>query len=134
MASLQEQREMWLDVICSLVAEGQTIRQIAKEIGVSAGRVIAIATSTPAAVEQYSRARDAAGDIFEADIHAAAEACTPETAAADRIRIDALKWIAARRAPKRYGDRVKQEISGPEGQPLEVGGAVLEALARKHSK
>jgi hypothetical protein len=29
---------------------------------------------------------------------------TPETANADRVRIDALKWIAAKLHPKVYGD------------------------------
>jgi hypothetical protein len=28
------------------------------------------------------------------------------------VKIDALKWVAARRAPKRYGDKVQTEHSG----------------------
>lgn len=107
-------------VICEAVAEGQTIRQIAATLQCSPGRVIQIISEGgDAAAKHYARARDAAADIFEADIYTAAEACTPESAASDRVKIDALKWIAARRAPKRYSEKLMQEVSGPEGGPIQ---------------
>lgn len=115
MASLDEQRDMWLETICSLVAEGETLKDIAKTLGISAGRLVTIVGSTEEAKMHYARARDAAADLFEADVHKAAMAVTNETAAADRVRIDALKWIAARRAPKRYGDRVQQDHTSSDG-------------------
>lgn len=103
-------------VICEAVAEGQTIRQIAATLQCSPGRVLQIINEGgEEAAKQYTRARDLAADLFEADIYTAAEACTPETAAADRVKIDALKWIAARRAPKRYSEKLLQEHSGPDG-------------------
>jgi hypothetical protein len=36
-----------------------------------------------------------------------------------RVELDARKWFAARFLPKRYGDRVSREISGPNGGPIE---------------
>lgn len=107
-------------VICEQVAEGQTIRQIAASLECSAGHVLRIINEGgEEAAKQYARARDLAADLFEADIYTAAEACTPESAPADRVRIDALKWIAARRAPKRYSERLLQEVSGPDGGPVQ---------------
>ena len=122
------------EFICSSVAEGQTLRQIAAVMGTTAGNVFKIATANEAGRKRYTSARDAASDLFEADILEAVANVTAESAAADRIKIDALKWIAARRAPKRYGDRVLQEHVSPDGSmsPKDVSGAVLEALARKH--
>ena len=122
-------------VICEQVAEGKTIRQIAASLDCSAGRVLQIITEGgEEAAKQYARARDLAADLFEADIYTAAEACTPETAQADRVRIDALKWIAARRAPKRYSERLVQEVSGPDGGPiksvLDVSGLPTEVLSQ----
>lgn len=106
-------------VICEQVAEGQTIRQIAAHLGCSPGRVLQIINEGgEEAAKQYARARDLAADLFEADIYMAAEACTPESAPADRVKIDALKWIAARRAPKRYSEKLLQEVSGPDGGPV----------------
>ena len=61
-----------------------------------------------------------AADLFEADILAAAYGVSPDSAPADRVKIDALKWIAGRRAPKRYGERVQQEITGADGGPLAI--------------
>ena len=114
-----------LETICLLVAEGQTIRQVAAALQCSPGHVIQIVNrSGDEGQKQYARARDAAADLFEADIYTAAEACTPESAPADRVKIDALKWIAARRAPKRYGDRVMQEIANPEGQVFKTESTV----------
>lgn len=102
-------------VICEMVAEGKTVRQIAAHFGVSPGSVIAWATATPEMTEQYARAREAAADMFECEIIEAALSVVPETAAADRVKIDAMKWVAARRAPKKYGDKIQQEHSNPDG-------------------
>lgn len=113
--------------LCGLVAEGKTIRQIAEQYGVSAGSIIAWLTDTPERTEQYARARDAAADLFEADIIEAAMAVSPESAPADRVKIDALKWVAARRAPKRYSERLQQQVDltssdgsmSPKGRTLD---------------
>lgn len=107
-------------VICEAVAEGQTIRQIATSLGCSAGRVLQLINEGgDEAAKQYARARDIAADLLECDIYTAAEACTPESASADKVKIDALKWIAARRAPKRYSEKLLQELSGPDGGPVQ---------------
>jgi hypothetical protein len=37
-----------------------------------------------------------------------------------RLEIDTLKWQAGKEAPKRYGDRISQEISGPGGAPIDT--------------
>ncbi len=38
-----------------------------------------------------------------------------------KLRCDQRKWWAARLAPKKYGDKVTQEISGPDGGPIITG-------------
>lgn len=35
-----------------------------------------------------------------------------------RLRVDARKWAASKLAPKKYGDKVQQEHTGPEGGPV----------------
>lgn len=122
--------------LCCLVADGKTIRQIATQYGVSAGSIIAWLTDTPERTEQYARARDAAADLFESEIIEVAMAVSPESAPSDRVKIDALKWVAARRAPKRYSERLQQQIdhtsSDGSMSPAASQDAVLAALARKH--
>ena len=38
---------------------------------------------------------------------------------AEKLRIDTRKWFAAKLCPKQFGEKVSQEISGPDGGPLE---------------
>jgi hypothetical protein len=35
-----------------------------------------------------------------------------------RLRIDARKWLASKLAPKKYGDKLAAEVSGPDGGPV----------------
>lgn len=37
-----------------------------------------------------------------------------------RLQVDTRKWLLAKMAPKRYGDKVQQEITGPEGGPVKA--------------
>lgn len=129
---LTEQQEF----ICDSVAEGLTIREIAFALGLSSGSVIRIATATPESTERYARARDAAADLLEASIMEIASQSTAATAKADRVKLAALQWLAGRRAPKRYGERVQQDHTSSDGSmtPKGVGDGVLEALARKHAE
>lgn len=99
-----------VDSLCEQVAEGKTLRQISASMKLSVGMLLKM-VATPPYSEQYARARESAADLFEADIITAAMAVTPETAAADRVQIEALKWVAGRRAPKKYGDRIQQDVT-----------------------
>lgn len=117
MATISQYNPETVERICKLVAQGRTLRQIEVEVGVCMGTMLNWVTR-PEHVEQYARAREAASDIFETDIIEAAMCASPETAAADRVKIDALKWVAARRSPKKYGDKQfieqKVDVSLPE--------------------
>lgn len=99
-----------VDSLCEQVAEGKTLRQISASMKLSVGMLLKM-VAVPPYSEQYARARESAADLFEADIITAAMAVTPETAAADRVQIEALKWVAGRRAPKKYGDRIQQDVT-----------------------
>jgi hypothetical protein len=37
-----------------------------------------------------------------------------------RLRVDTRKWAASKLKPKKYGDKVVSEISGPGGRPIET--------------
>lgn len=116
--SNEEVREL-MPELCALVAEGKTVRQVAKHFGVSAGTILRWVGIDEKHTEQYTRAREAASDLFENDIIEAAMSVIPETAAADRVKIDALKWVAARRSPKKYGDRITQDHTSTDGSMVQ---------------
>ena len=37
-----------------------------------------------------------------------------------KVQIDTRKWLLAKLNPKKYGDKVQQEVSGPEGGPIQA--------------
>lgn len=103
--------------ICERVANGETLQVIADFYDVSIGTILNWVTKKDNA-DNYARAREAASDLFESKIIERIQTVTSESAAADRVAIDALKWIAARRSPKKYGDKVTQEVTGADGKPI----------------
>lgn len=36
-----------------------------------------------------------------------------------RLRVDSRKWLMSKLAPKKYGERVTQEMTGKDGGPIE---------------
>jgi hypothetical protein len=61
-------------------------------------------------LQRYARAREAAADLLADQVVDVSreQARDPQCR---RVEIDALKWYAAKLAPKVYGDRIQQDIS-----------------------
>jgi hypothetical protein len=71
--------------------------------------------------ERYSCARELGADVIaETAMSDAIAPMRPEDVQKARLAFDARRWFVGRLAPKKYGDRVHQEVSGPGGTPLEV--------------
>jgi hypothetical protein len=65
-----------------------------------------------------ARARQLQADLMDDKIADLIESVTPESAPADRVKLAALQWRAAKLAPKKYGDRQIQEQVGDGGGPV----------------
>lgn len=37
-----------------------------------------------------------------------------------RLRVDTRKWVLSKMLPRVYGDKIQQEVSGPDGGPVEM--------------
>ena len=59
-----------------------------------------------------ARARAYQADLMDDMILDCARECTAETAAADRVRISAYQWRAAKLMPKVYGEKVQHTGAG----------------------
>ncbi len=117
------------DAICARMAEGETLRQICRDEGMPEQRtVFRWLEASEAFRQQYARAREALMDTFADEIIDIAEdgrndweerenhrtgetyiALNHEAVARSAQRIDARKWLMAKCAPKKYGD--KQQIN-----------------------
>lgn len=69
---------------------------------------------------QYARAREDQADHYAEQVVDIADAATIKGEKVARLRVDARKWAAGKLAPKKYGDRVTAEVSGPDGGPIET--------------
>jgi len=71
---------------------------------------------------KYARACDERADHRAEMIDDIAERCLsgevdPQAA---RVAIDAHKWTASKLKPKKYGEKIQQEVSGPDGKPVSI--------------
>ena len=118
-----------IDTICTEIADCVTLRDIAAKYGVSLAVLSGWLTAHP---EQYARARDAQADKMAEEILQIADDGLNDTyldddgkrrtdqdvIARSRLRVDARKWLASKMAPKRYGDKMQNEVTGKDGAPL----------------
>jgi transposase len=133
--------------ICALIAEGLSLRQIAAREGMPDKTTIlrwlsaTNADGTPRHPDfrtQYARAREMQADHFVDEILEIADdgsndwierelkngnvvtVVDHEHVGRSKLRVDARKWLMAKLAPKKYGDRVSAELSGPDGGPIQT--------------
>lgn len=117
------------DEICRRLENGESLNAICKTTGMPlASTVRRWATDDLCGfASKYARARDIGLEHHIDGLLALAddEAIPPESR---RIRVDTRKWIAAKLAPKRYGDRIQHEHTGGVIAGTIVIGAATAAL------
>jgi len=107
------------DLICELIAEGKTLVHIcALEEFPHYSTVCRWLDAHEYFRDKYAHARRVQADFFADETIVIADT-EPDPQVA-RIRIDARKWHASKTAPKKYGDRISQEITGKDGGPVET--------------
>lgn len=117
------------DAICLRLTEGESLRGICADEGMpAASTVFKWLSERKEFSEQYARAREAQADHLAEEILQIADDGTNDTYQTDngaavnhdviarsRLRVDARKWLAAKMAPKKYGE--KMAIGGADDLP-----------------
>jgi hypothetical protein len=111
------------ETILSRLAAGESLRKICEPDEMpAASTVCGWAASNPAFSEQYARARDIQSEILVEECRdladKAAEAPTTEKVQAAKLQIEQRRWQAGKQQPKKYGDKLLSEHSGPNGGPI----------------
>ena len=118
--------------ICALLAEGYTLRQIARELSFrSASAIVNWANEDAGFRERYARAMDLrcermAEEILEISDDGSNDwmeregLIVPdhENVQRSRLRVDSRKWLLGKMMPRKFGDKVTQEIAGDASAPL----------------
>ena len=109
------------DEICDKLTDGLSLRQICDQAGMPDRRtVIRWQASNEGFATKCARAREEQADFMDDLILDVANRCTPETAQADRVKISAYQWRASKLKPKKYGEKVQTELTGPDGGPVQI--------------
>jgi hypothetical protein len=134
------------DTICKRIAEGESLVRICADDSMPSRETVYTwietnpGNTTPSFLDNYTRARELQADTFFERISEIANdgakdwvmskfgpMCDQEHVNRSRLRVDTLKWQASKLAPKKYGDRVTQEVTGKDGGPVEfVTKSILE--------
>ena len=109
------------DLICERMINGEHIVQICNDESMP-GRttVYRWMAENPEFGTRIARAREGLADHVAWQILDMASKSTNETANADRVKLAAWQWHAARLAPKKYSEKVMAEISGPDGGAIKT--------------
>ena len=123
------------DEICRRLSEGESLRAICRDDAMPEESTVRnwVVTDHEGFFAQYARAREAQADYWGDEIIEIAddgsndymatehgEKLDSEHVQRSRLRVDTRKWLMARMAPKKYGDKVAMEHSGAGGGPLTV--------------
>lgn len=123
------------DEICEEIAEGKSLRFICQSDDMpNRSNVFRWLADREELRDQYARAREAAADYYADEIIEIADdgsrdyslgengdtIVDHDVIARARLRVDARKWKASKLAPKKYGDKISQEHTGPDGAALTI--------------
>lgn len=142
--------EVIVTQICLLISEGNSLRSISKKSGMpDVSTVFDWLAKYPEFAKRYARAREEQADFLAEEILEIAdetsrdyietedgrEIFNSEHVQRSRLRVDSRKWFAAHVAPKKWGEKIAQEISGPNGGPIQTEevSAAREQLSRRIS-
>jgi hypothetical protein len=123
-----EQREAIAQaVIDGMAVEGLSCFKSCEAVGVPIGTFIGWIGVDPALAESYARARETLIERMAAETLEIADAPVGSTehgttdsgaVQKQRLQIDTRKWMLAKLAPKRYGDKIT--LAGDEANPLKI--------------
>lgn len=126
------------DTICAELALGKSMRTVLKEDSMPAmSSVFKWLRENPEFSEQYARAKEESSDalveemlyiadeeptIAEQDKEGNIVATKMDSAgiARNRLRVDTRKWIASKLKPKKYGETTRTEITGKDGDKIQM--------------
>lgn len=133
----QESREAIFDYIVEEIVEGRPVRQILKDPeAVNASTFFRWLSENKDWQERYARALEVRADymydqIYEAAMqkemddettvdHNGIKVVTKDSVQRSRLKVDALKWLAAKMAPEKYGDKIDITSKGKRIAPTEA--------------
>lgn len=107
------------DEICERLIGGESLRRICLDDHLPDARTVhRWLVVNEAFRQQYAHAKEIQADTKFEEAWEIASSATPEDVQVARLKVDTIKWQTGKLAPKKYGDKIQQEVSGPDGGPV----------------
>ncbi len=108
--------------ILARLETGESLRSICRTEGFpTEGTVRHWALVDEVFFTQYTRARDLGLDAMADEVQEIASgSLDKDDVPRARLEFDAKRWYLSKLAPKRYGDRLQQEVTGAGGEALKI--------------
>jgi transposase-like protein len=100
------------DQICEQLADGKSVRRIARELGIERATIRRWRDNNESFRSQYARAREEGMDALGDEIVELAELADNDNYNPRRLEIDTKKWVMSKIARKTFGDKSEVEHSG----------------------
>ncbi len=112
--------------ICGRLAEGQSLRAVCRDPAMpDKATILRWVVANEEFRKLYMVSCEIGMDALCDDaLYDATAPMRPEDVQVERLKLDARKWYASKVAPKRWGDRIATEVSGPEGGPVQIAPAM----------
>lgn len=119
--------EELVDIICDRLISGESLRTIcSSEEMPTSSTIYKWLIEKPLFSERYTRARESQMEAMAEEILEIADDTSNDTELDEdgtarqnsewinrsRLRVDTRKWLMSKLAPKKYGERIQQDISG----------------------
>lgn len=106
--------------VCEAIAKGSTLQSACDDSVVKPSTFLLWCHTHAELAEEYARARREQNEAVDDEIRELAAQTDSENAKAMETKFRMLTWIAGKRSPKQFGERVGLEHSGKDGGPLKV--------------
>lgn len=120
--------------ICALLASGESLLKVCKRPGMpDKSTVFRWLAAHDEFRDNYAKATEARADSIFEEMFVIADDAIPDAAevAKARLRVDTRKWALARMNPRKYGDKVTNEIVGKDGGAIKIETSPMSTLFGK---
>jgi hypothetical protein len=108
-----------IDAVCAMIGDGQSITSIAESVGTTFGVLQAWLNNNPDYSARAREVRIATARYWDEKAESVIKDSSDNlTFSQARELAHHYRWRAAKIAPKEYGDKITQEITGKDGAPL----------------
>lgn len=108
-----------VESILDRIGDGESLSHICRDEGMPNKRTfLRWVTDKPEVQKLYTEALKLREEVYFDQIVDIVDTCRDPAKA--RLQADSRKWVLARMNPKKYGDKMTQELTGADGGPMVV--------------